>query len=76
MVVVAGGYHDSMIKWTTEFWNATSPNGDWTYLKETFPWPELQVVTDHMNTSVKIVNIVQLRKTLMVRLSHGNSAFN
>ena len=37
MVVVAGGYHDSMIKWTTEFWNATSKNGDWTYLKETFP---------------------------------------
>ena len=56
---------------------STGPLGEASeYLTETFPWPELQVVTDHMNTSVKIVNIVQLRKTLMVRLSHGNSAFN
>ena len=37
MVVVAGGYHDSMIGWTTEFWNATGSNKDWTYLKNAFP---------------------------------------
>ena len=37
MVVVAGGFHDSMIGWTTEFWNATDANGDWIYLKNAFP---------------------------------------